>query len=233
MVDSVKPPVVDVVIKDYTPQGREETIAGLRTYVVGPTNAEVGVVIAYDVMGLSCNTKQGADIVSRALNAIVFIPDLLQGVYADPAWLPPDTEEKREKFFGYLKGYAAPPKYVETLIEVTNEYKASFPGVVALASKKNTPFTASVQLHPGMLDPADAKEINIPHMVLASKDEPAEPVAGFKTVIEDRLGAIGGFVETYTKMFHGWMGTNAKLDQEESRNGYIRGYTQVIDFLRG
>jgi hypothetical protein len=74
-----------------------------------------------------------------------------------------------------------------------------------------------------MLDPADAKEINIPHMVLASKDEPAEPVAGFKAVIEDRLGAIGGFVETYTTMFHGWMGTNAKLDQDEGRNGYIRG----------
>jgi hypothetical protein len=81
--------------------------------VVGPTNAEVGVVIAYDVMGLSCNTKQGADIVSRALNAIVFIPDFLQGVYADAAWLPPDTEEKREKFFGYLKGYAAPPQVRE------------------------------------------------------------------------------------------------------------------------
>jgi hypothetical protein len=97
--------------------------------MVGPTNAKIGIVIAYDVMGLSCNTKQGADMVSRALNAIVFIPDLLQGVYADPAWLPPDTEEKREKFFGYLKGYAAPPKYVETLIEVTNEYKTNFPGV--------------------------------------------------------------------------------------------------------
>lgn len=68
--------------------------------MVGPTNAEVGVVIAYDVMGLSCNTKQGADIVSPALDAIVFTPDFFQGVYADAAWLPPDTEEKREKFFG-------------------------------------------------------------------------------------------------------------------------------------
>lgn len=233
-------------------------------------------MIAYDVMGLSNNTKQGADIVSRALNAIVIIPDLLQGVYADPEWLPPNTDEKREKFFGYLKGYAAPQKYVEKFIEVTNECKARSPEVnkwgsyglcwggkvnelaalifqlmfsltglsgcgaglqkrypvhdihttASRVTSKSIPFGYLYVLMKcifSMLDPNDAKEINIPHMVLASKDEPAEPVAGFKTVIEDRSGAIVSFVETYATMFHGWMGTNAKLHDVESRDGYIRG----------
>ena len=80
-----------------------------------------------------------------------------------------------------------------------------------------------------MLDPEDAKEITIPHIVLASKDEPADMVAGFKQVIESN--GIGGLVTTYP-MFHGWMGSNARLGDDEGRREYTRGHAQLIEFFQ-
>lgn len=72
-----------------------------------------------------------------------------------------------------------------------------------------------------MLDPIDAKEITIPHIVLASKDEPGEQTAGYKSIIE--ASGIGGFVITYPDMYHGWMGSKANLEKEDSLAGYTQG----------
>lgn len=50
------------------------------------------------------------------------------------------------------------------------------------------------------LDVEDIKKINIPHIILASKDEDASEVSKCKEVLE---GAKTGVVETYA-MHHGW-----------------------------
>ena len=50
-----------------------------------------------------------------------------------------------------------------------------------------------------MLDVTDAKALTIPHIVLASKDEPAEAVAGYADVIAN---GKGGVVETYPTMVY-------------------------------
>lgn len=80
-----------------------------------------------------------------------------------------------------------------------------------------------------MLDPADAEKIAFPHLVLASKDEPVGAVAGFKTTIESKRN--GGYVETYS-MFHGWMGSNARLGDPEGRREYSRGYNELLEFFQ-
>jgi hypothetical protein len=54
------------------------------------------------------------------------------------------------------------------------------------------------------MDVADAAPLSIPHIVLASKDEPADAVTGYTRVIESNES--GGHVETYATMWHGWMG---------------------------
>jgi uncharacterized LabA/DUF88 family protein len=71
------------------------------------------------------------------------------------------------------------------------------------------------------MDVADALPIAIPHIVLASKDELLEAVAGYAKTIESN--SKGGIVETYPTMWHGWMGARADLDREESRAEYTRG----------
>lgn len=70
----------------------------------------------------------------------------------------------------------------------------------------------------------------MPHIVLASKDEPADVVAQYKEIIEGRPDKTGT-VETYYTMAHGWMGVRAKLDVEEDRKEYERGYQQVAEFF--
>ena len=70
------------------------------------------------------------------------------------------------------------------------------------------------------MEKADAEKIAIPHIVLASKDEPADAVADYKQVIESN--GIGGCVETYSTMPHGWMGARADLENEEPRKEYVR-----------
>ena len=71
------------------------------------------------------------------------------------------------------------------------------------------------------VDPADAQALSIPHIVLASKDEPADAIAGYADFFAKR--GKEGYVETYSKMWHGWMGARADLEQEESRGEYARG----------
>lgn len=94
------------------------------------------------------------------------------------------------------------------------------------------------------MEQADAENLTIPHIVLASKDEPADVVNHYTDILA--RNGIGGHVETYTTMWHGWMGARARLDEKESSAEYIRGYvdrmrrrdcadhiryTQVADFF--
>jgi hypothetical protein len=67
----------------------------------------------------------------------------------------------------------------------------------------------------------DALKITIPHIVLASKDEPIDIIADYKEIIESN--GKGGFVETYGSMHHGWMGARANLEDTANLKEYERG----------
>ena len=87
---------------------------------------------------------------------------------------------------------------------------------MALFLQKLTPLCSRMEV-------ADAQALTIPHIVLASKDEPADMVAAYADLLGNKPGQKEGYVETYTKMWHGWMGARADLEQEESRAEYARG----------
>ena len=71
------------------------------------------------------------------------------------------------------------------------------------------------------MEKGDADKISIPHIVLASRDEPTDAVEHYKEVIE--AGDKGGYVELYATMHHGWMGSRANLENEEYLKEYTRG----------
>lgn len=79
------------------------------------------------------------------------------------------------------------------------------------------------------LEAKDAEALTVPYICLASPGEPADIVAQYKEILS-RPGKVG-VVETYTTMFHGWMGGRAKLDDEKNRAEYERGYDQVAEFF--
>jgi dienelactone hydrolase len=72
--------------------------------------------------------------------------------------------------------------------------------------------------------------LTVPHICLASPGEPAAVVAQYKEILS-RPGVVG-HVETYDKMFHGWMGARANLRDEVNLAEYERGYNAVGEFLK-
>ncbi|KAJ5110402.1 hypothetical protein N7532_000937 [Penicillium argentinense] len=233
------PPVTS---QGYTPKGQYETIAGLKTYVTGNPEARIGLVDIYDVFGLSNQTLQGADLLATRLNAVVLVPDFFEGDALEHHNIPPDTDEKKQRIGQFLATRANIERNTGVVLAAVPEYRTRFPlvakwganglcwggKVTILASGSNTPFAASSQVHPGLLDPADAQFVSIPHMVLASKDEEADKVAAYAPLVAPKSGVV----ETYSSMWHGWMGARANLENEESRAEYVRGrYAQLADFF--
>ncbi|GAD97479.1 dienelactone hydrolase [Paecilomyces variotii No. 5] len=234
------PPVVP---EGYAAKGRYETLSGFKTYVAGPADATVGIIGIYDIFGLAIQTIQGADLLASRLNAVVLVPDLFHGDAARHKWFHPDTQEKKDVVAAFISSKAAFPPNVGALWELVGSSKITFSRVqkwgayglcwggkvVVLSSGSNTPFAATAQTHPAQIDKADAEKLTIPHLVLASKDEAADAVAEYARIIDNN--GIGGHVEIYPSMWHGWMGARARLDNEHARAEFSRGYGQLADFF--
>ncbi|KAI0895130.1 alpha/beta-hydrolase [Annulohypoxylon nitens] len=238
------------VSSDYAPKGTYETIAGLKTYVIGPQSPQLAIIDIYDVFGLAPQTLQGADRLSSSLNALVLVPDFFEGVYLQESWMPPDTPEKQAAMAKFREEKAAFPKNVEKLLEVRKAAGEKWPStgdrwgvfglcwggkIVSLVSGKGNEglgrvFKASGTAHPSALDAKDAEALNAPHICLASPGEPADLVAQYKEILA-KPGKVG-VVETYDTMFHGWMGARAKLEDENNKKEFERGYNQVAEFFR-
>ncbi|RDW70866.1 dienelactone hydrolase family protein [Aspergillus mulundensis] len=236
------PPVIS---EGYVPKGVSSVIGdlGFNTYVTGPPTATTAILAIYDIFGNSPQTTQGADLLAARLNALVLIPDFFDGDGAKHEWVPPDTDEKMAALMGFVNTKASFAEAVKSVPGLVEAYKASFPSVqkwgayglcwggkvLALSSGAGTPFAGTAQVHPGRMDKADAQTLTIPHAILASKDEPAEEVEAYDRVIKEK--GLGGFVETYAEMWHGWMGARADLQKEGSLKEYVRGYEQLAGFF--
>ncbi|KAL7933169.1 Alpha/Beta hydrolase protein [Trichoderma chlorosporum] len=234
------------VTADYTPKGKYEKIAGINTYIVGPENATKGIVDIYDIFGVWPQTIQGADRLSAHTGFLVLVPDFFDGKGLDINSIPMDTEEKQKTVHQFIGTTGNPQANVEKLLALRKELTDKFPAVesswglfglcwggklTVLACGEGNEgvgrrFKASGTAHPGMLDEADAKAQTAPHILLASKDEPADKVALYKEIMGDQVETT-----TYETMHHGWMGARSDLKNEENIKEYERGYKQAADFF--
>ncbi|KAL5320510.1 hypothetical protein ACEPPN_011316 [Leptodophora sp. 'Broadleaf-Isolate-01'] len=229
-----------VVAEGYIEKGQWEYIGGRKTYITGPSDSKKAILDIYDIFGITPQTIQGADALSAALGILVFVPDFLEGDYAKGEWFSnptPENEKAKTELFSRAMAFEPHAKALLKFVEDTKTKWAveawaalglCWGGkVVALTSGTGTPFNVSGQVHPGRLDVEDIKKINIPHIILASKDEDASEVSKCKEVLE---GAKTGVVETYA-MHHGWMGARANLGKAEDSKEYQRGYNQIANFF--
>lgn len=97
--------------------------------IVSPENPSRAVVLVYDVFGPAPQTLQGADRLSAALDALVLVPDFLNGTYFDPANIPPDTAEKQAAVAAYIEGPANMAHGVANLLRVRREAGARWPRI--------------------------------------------------------------------------------------------------------
>ncbi|RAO69679.1 uncharacterized protein BHQ10_005691 [Talaromyces amestolkiae] len=238
------PPVIS---KGYEAKGEYKTFGGLKTYVTGPADATRAIFVIYeDIFGFFPQTLQGADILANAdqdQKYRVYMPDFFEGEPADISWYPPTTEEYKQKLGNFFQTRAAPPGHlarIPGIITDANKEASSGSGftswgilgycwggkVANLALGKNTLFKASVQAHPAMLDPNDAKNVSVPSALLASKDEDPAAIKGYEANLK-----VVKFVDTYPTQIHGWMAARSNLEDPEVKKEYERGYRAVLDFF--
>lgn len=98
--------------------------------------------------------------------------------------------------------------------------------VVSLTSGPDTLFKASVQAHPGMIDPADAEKISIPTLMLASEEESAEEVKKWDEALK-----VEKYVERFGDQVHGWMSARGNLEDEKCREAYEKGYKVFLEWF--
>lgn len=236
------PPVVSDT-DNYKTQGSYTRISSLLTYTTGPTTSKTGVLVIYDIFGMHFpQTLQGSDIIASSGHLVV-MPDLFDGAPMDIANFPPNTPEKQQKLKAFFGGIANPGPMVQKIrSEVVPAVKEAYPGVerwavvgycwggkIVTLLSAGEGFVASAQLHPAMLDAADAGNIKIPHFLLATKDEDEAVVEAFKTALE----GVGkkSQVFRWEGTFHGFMAARANLKDKENLEYYEKGYKKLVHFL--
>ncbi|RAH81918.1 hypothetical protein BO86DRAFT_399447 [Aspergillus japonicus CBS 114.51] len=73
------------------------------------------------------------------------------------------------------------------------------------SNTSQSPFAVAAATHPAMIDPAGAKKISVPHVLLALREKAPETV-------------------------HGWMAVRADLSDSRVREEDLRGYWTVLRF---
>jgi len=230
---------VPTAYPEYDPKGSYSTVADTKCYVVGPADAKKAVFFVYDIFGFKQPTLQGADILANA-GYLVVMPDFFMGDYCQPEWLAQDTEERKQKGQAFLAKLQDPSPFLERLNNVLPQLKEQYKSVekwasigfcwggkiVSITSGAGTPWSVGVQSSPAMVDPADAKKVTIPMMMLASKGESADAVKAFGEAL-----TVPKHVETFGDQEHGWMSARANLADEKAKKEYERGYKQALDFI--
>jgi dienelactone hydrolase len=208
--------------------------------VTGSTNAKTGILWIYDIFGLPFNqTLQGADILAAA-DHLVVIPDLFKGAPMQIENFPPDNDVKKKALGDFFAGPANPAKTADIVRDLVSKLKEQYPSVekwaivgfcwggkiASLVSTEGSPFVASAQIHPAMVDPADAEKLAIPHFCLATKDEDAEAIEKInKAVGTSGVQAVKekSKVQRWEGTFHGFMAARANLQDPENLDYYKKG----------
>lgn len=99
------------------------------TDVAGSTSSKSGIVVVYDIFGFYPQTLQGADKLAEQTGAVTFVPDFLENEYADHAWFPMDTDEKKNALQGFFAKSAGPPLILPKAKAWLAEAKAKYPSV--------------------------------------------------------------------------------------------------------
>lgn len=234
--------VPPAVSKGYKEKGKYIDLDGMQCYATGPSNATSAILIIYDIFGFSPQALQGADILAHADSSHqyqVFMPDFFLGKPLSHSDYPPDTDEKKKKVGDFFAGPASPPDTTKKVPALLKEIEKRATGIkkwgslgmcwggkiVSLTAQPGTAFSAVAEVHPAMVDPADAKGIKVPLCMLASGDEDANAVKEFGKTL-----SVENHIETFSDQVHGWMAARGDLENEKVKKEYERGYQVLLDF---
>jgi len=246
-----RPPVKLPPGYNYAAKGTYTKFNGLQTYVTGSNTARRGIFVCYDIFGLYIQTLRAADILASdytpypdsAGDFKVFMPVFFGNHPADIANYPPKTPQQTKAITDFMTGPANPEKTLPLILPLLEAMKKENPQIeswailgycwggkiAALVSQEGTPFKASGQLHPSLLETKDASLLRIPHVVLPSMEEVPE-------AMEEWVDALfkaspDSYAETFDDMVHGWMSSRADFNNQHAFEEYLRGYRIIRTFF--
>ncbi|KAJ9478215.1 putative Protein AIM2 (putative) [Pseudozyma hubeiensis] len=231
------------VKSDYSPKGTTEKIGGLDTYSIGPKDAKHAIVVVYDIFGFHNATKQGADLLAESTKSRVVMPDFFRGKPFPQSFYPPDTDEKKQalqSFFGEAGDFGARKPDLEAVADELKKDGAAKLGLVGfcwggkmsvIAGGEGTKFTAVAQVHPAMVDAADAEKLTVPVANFPSKDEPQKDVDAFEAAVQKKPFAKDSVYKHYPDSHHGWAAARADLSDEGNLKNFQDVYQRLADFF--
>ncbi|RSH94412.1 hypothetical protein EHS25_004215 [Saitozyma podzolica] len=229
------PPPVEA---DYTPKGTFKDIAGLKSYVVGPEDADKAVVFVYDIFGLTPQAKQGADLIASQ-GFYVVMPDFMKGEVAAPDMFSgtPEGNAKKEKFFaGFPGGISSQSKPVADVAAALSKYKLGGIGFcwgykVLVTSEGSGSFKALAGAHPSFPANDDADKINVPLLLLPSQNEDMSVMKHIYAAVEKKNPG-NNKLRQFADFPHGWMGARGNLSDPSGAKAFHDGYTEVAEFFK-
>ncbi|KAK9287688.1 hypothetical protein L1049_016126 [Liquidambar formosana] len=189
--------------------GHVEQIGGLNSYVTGPPDSKLAILLVSDIFGYEApNLRKLADKVAAA-GYYVVVPDFF---YGDP-YVPTNAERTIQvwiKDHGADKGF----EDAKLVVEALKRKGASSIGAagfcwgakVVVELAKTNYIHAAVLLHPSFVALDDIKAVKVPTAVLgAEKDHmsPPELLKQFEEVLATKP-EVDGFVKIFPGVSHGW-----------------------------
>ncbi|KAF2734326.1 alpha/beta-hydrolase [Polyplosphaeria fusca] len=232
----------------YTPLGTTHTLSSLQVYATGSPTSTRAILFVYDVFGNTPQTLQGADTLAQLTNSLVLMPDVFEGEPLAQDLFPVEglDDEGKARLGDWLKRKLDFVRAAEQVVEVRRDAEEKFPGVkrwgafglcfggkvtALLAGRGEGLFEAAGTAHPGRLAVDEVKAMKIPYVCLFSKDGEDGTVEEVKEYDEAlRKNGHENVIEHFG-MQHGWMGARAKLEEEEGKKEFERGYKLVADFF--
>ena len=200
-----------VQIKGYSAKGKYLGWDGHQIFVTGDESATKAIFYIYDIFGYTPQTLQGADIIAKAGNYLVIMPDFFRGKPAQASWYASDSPENAKKkadFMGFLSLFQNEIKSLfghahKTFPRVSDWGAIGYcwgGKVVVVNSGPDPLWKVAIQSSPAKVDPSDAAKLTIPFATLASEDEPADKVKEF-----GEAQKTPKLVQTYDNQIHGFM----------------------------
>ncbi|KAL6527637.1 hypothetical protein OROMI_029448 [Orobanche minor] len=210
-------------------------LGGLKTYVSGPPDSKLAVLLVSDIYGYEApNLRKIADKVGAA-GFYVVVPDFF---YGDP--YDPDNEEK-------------PLLVWKSLHEPSQAFEDSKPVIDALKTKgisaigaaglcygakvvvelnKAGLIQAGVLLHPSFVTVDDIKEVKAPLAILGAeidKLSPPELINQFAEILSSKP-EVASFVKIFPGVVHGWT-VRYKTEDENAMKSAEEAHQDMLDWF--
>ncbi|XP_039157171.1 endo-1,3;1,4-beta-D-glucanase-like [Eucalyptus grandis] len=191
--------------------GRVEELAGLKTYVTGPSDSKRAVILITDVFGYEApKLRKLADKVASA-GFLVVVPDFLYGDPFPKDYSNPNFDrEAWKKIHSTDKGHEDAKPVIAALkskgVSAIGAAGFCWGGVVLVKLAGTEDIQAAVILHPGPMTEDEIKAVKIPTAILGAEIDHSSPLEQLKKFGEI-MSAKTEF-ESYVKIFpgvsHGW-----------------------------